>query len=421
MSGPSPAELMALLGAGIEVTDGPSDAGPGMPVVRPRSAEEVSTAMRTATSRGWAVTIRGGGTKSGWGPAADRSDIILDTTELKQMVEHEPGDLVCVAGAGMRLGELRALTAQTPGYRQRLMLDPPRSELSTLGGLVATRASGPLRARYGTMRDLLLGARFVLADGTVAHTGGKVVKNVAGYDLDKLLVGSLGTLAVVVEVALRLHPQADSRGSVLLEHTDPARGAAFLAHLRRAPAVPSVAEAVWPEGVVLVQFDSTGEGAQRQAELVAKLDPAARVLDLAEASYWEKLLEDRPWNQPGTVLGISIPLRATQPLLELVDGLARRGQPVALSLRGTVGSGEIRVDETSAAIQEMRQAVERLDGHLEIHRAEGERRLGSLPRDPVARELMGTVKRALDPTGTLAPGRLEWACGAASAAGGSRG
>jgi glycolate oxidase FAD binding subunit len=379
----------------------------GLPVAYPRTEAEVSCLMRVATRHGWAVTVRGGGTKSGWGPAVERCDLVLATTELNHLVEHEPGDLICVAGAGMRLGELGSLIAQAPGYRQRLMLDPPSGDGATLGGLVATRASGPLRTRYGTMRDLLLGARFVLADGTVAKTGGKVVKNVAGYDLDKLLVGSLGTLAVVVEVALRLHPQAEARQSVLLEGADPLAASGFLTALRRAPAVPSVAEALWPDGAVLVQIDSTREGALRQAELVASLDPRARVLDLAEASYWEEVLSARPWDQPGTVLGVSIPLRATRGLLEMVAARARE-RPIALSLHGTIGSGELRVGRERDELELVRSLVESLGGHVEVHRAELElRQLGSRPLDPVAGELMGAMKRALDPARILAPGRLE--------------
>ena len=368
----------------------------------------MSAVMRLATERDWAVTVRGQGTKGGWGPAVERCDLVLATTALDHLVEHEPGDLICVAGAGMRLSELRDHISQAPGYRQRLMLDPPSVDAATLGGLVATRAAGPLRTRYGTMRDLLLGARFVLADGTVAKTGGKVVKNVAGYDLDKLLVGSLGTLAVVVEVALRLHPQAEARQSVLLEGADSVAASGFLAALRRAPAVPSVAEALWPEGAVLVQIDSTAEGAMRQAELVASLDPRARVLGAVEASHWEEVLRTRPWDQPGAVLGVSIPLRATQALLDLATEQVRGGRPGALSLRGTIGSGEMRVEAEADQLEAVRRRVEGLGGHVEVHRADSElRHLGSRPSDEVAGELMGAVKQALDPGRVLAPGRIE--------------
>jgi glycolate oxidase FAD binding subunit len=410
VSAPRPTELAQLAGAGLEVTESPPGSGlpDGLALARPRSEEEVSVLMRLATQHGWAVTVRGQGTKSAWGPDVERCDLVLDTTGLNQLVEHEPGDLICVAGAGMRLSELQELTSRAHGYRQRLMLDPPGSDAATLGGLVATRAAGPLRTRYGTMRDLLLGARFVLADGTIAKTGGKVVKNVAGYDLDKLLVGSLGTLAVVVEVALRLHPQAEARESVLLEGVDSATAAKFLIALRAAPAVPSVAEALWPEGAVLVQIDGTRDGAIRQAELVAELDPRARVLDLAEASYWEEVLRNRPWDRPGVVLGVSVPLSATRAVLDLVADTAIQEHAVALSLRGTIGCGELRVAASSDKVEGVRREVERLGGQVEVHRAEPELRgLGSRPRDPLAGELMAAVKQALDPGHILAPGRLE--------------
>ena len=108
------------------------------------------------------------------------------------MIAMEPGDFVCIAQAGMRLADLNAALEAEPGHRQRLMLDPPHGADATLGGIVATNASGPLRHRYGAPRDLVIGARMVLADGTRAKTGGRVVKNVAGYDLARLLCGSLG-------------------------------------------------------------------------------------------------------------------------------------------------------------------------------------------------------------------------------------
>ncbi|HUY61208.1 MAG TPA: FAD-binding oxidoreductase, partial [Candidatus Dormibacteraeota bacterium] len=171
--------LAELVGPAAVRPGGPGDAiGELLPslVVRPRTAAEVAAVLRAAADGGWAVVPRGGGTSLLWGARLRRCDVVLDTTGLDALVEHAPADLICVAGAGMRLGALQAVVGGAPGFHQRLMLDPPQGEDATLGGLVATRASGPLRQRYGTMRDLLIGAQFVLADGTVARTGGKVVK-----------------------------------------------------------------------------------------------------------------------------------------------------------------------------------------------------------------------------------------------------
>ncbi len=151
------------------------------------------------------VRVRGGGTKLGWlappQPAA-RSAVEVHMRGLGSILEHSPHDLVVRAEAGVRLVDLQQRVGETG---QRLALDPPEPE-ATLGGVIAANASGPRRHRFGTVRDLLLGVTLVLADGTIAHSGGKVVKNVAGYDLAKLMTGSFGTLAAVAETIWRLHP-----------------------------------------------------------------------------------------------------------------------------------------------------------------------------------------------------------------------
>ena len=414
MKVPTTTQLAQLLGPGFSLSPGGASAATAgtAAVVSPRDAEQVSDVLRLATHQGWAVDVRGSGTKPEWGPALTRCDLVLDTSWLNRLVEHEPGDLVCVVGAGMRLGQLQQMVGGAKGYRQRLMLDPPQGGSSTVGGLIATRAAGPLRNRYGTMRDLLLGAQFVLADGTIARTGGKVVKNVAGYDLDKLLVGSLGTLAVVVEAALRLHPLGEARRAVLFEGADPERAQEFLGRLRRAAVVPIKVEALWPERAIFVQFESSAEGAQRQAELAQGLAAGCQILDPEREAWWETTMAGRPWQRPGVVLGVSVPLEATRNLLGEVEKLAARGVDCELSLRAAIGVGELRMSAEKDTVVEVRGAVEEWGGFVEIHRAPPQLRdLGSVPRDPVARELAAAVKAALDPSATLAPGRLDLGSG----------
>jgi len=409
---PTRDELVDMAGEVATRPGVPGDAVSGMVpalVVTPGSAQDVSAVLRASSQRGWTVVVRGGATKLSWGAPPRRCDIILETSRLDQLVEHEPGDLICVAGAGMTLGSLQSVVAGATGYHQRLMLDPPQGNQATLGGLVATRAAGPIRARYGTMRDLLLGAQFVLSDGTIARTGGKVVKNVAGYDIDKLLVGSLGTLAVLVEVAVRLHPVADSSRTVLLESLSPGQASSFCAALRRAAAVPSLVEMLWPERAVLVRIDSSPEGADRQAERVVALHPRARVLDEPEARGWEQRIEGRPWGGSGPVVGISVPLSAISALLELAEREAASGALLELSVRGTIGVGEARLVADPQVFTRTREGIEKLGGQLEMHRSGADMgRLGSAQQDPVARRLMKAVKTTLDPGGVLAPGRWDW-------------
>ncbi len=395
------ADLEALLGRD-SVTPADGRAGPTpAPTARPRSAEALAEVLALANSRRLAVLVRGGGTKWGWGRAPGRCDLVVETTALNRLLEHEPGDLTCVAEAGLTLGELQRLVASAPGHHQRLMLDPPQGGDATLGGVVATAASGPLRARYGTPRDLLLGARFALADGTLARTGGKVVKNVAGYDLGKLLTGSQGTLAVIVEVALRLHPVPPASCWVVAERLDPQTAQAALAALRRAPAVLSMAELLWPEGRLLARLDGAPSACEQQAEIVRALVPGGRLAGERETDELVRMIERRPWDGEGPVLGISVPVNRIGELL----ALAAVGGPVAhLSLRGTVGAGEARL-QAGADPAQFAARVADLGGFVSWHRG-GDRDSPPLqPLDPVAARLALSVKRALDPHSTLAPGR----------------
>jgi glycolate oxidase FAD binding subunit len=369
--------------------------------VTPKSEAAVAETLRAASEAGRSVVVQGGGTKAGWGRAGAGADVRLSTAKLDALVTHEAGDLICVAQAGMRLADLQAALALDAEHRQRLMLDPPHGAAQTLGGIVAANASGPLRTRYGAPRDLVIGARFVLSDGTVARTGGRVVKNVAGYDLAKLLCGSLGTLAVVTEVAFRLHPLADAARTVALDDATPEAVAAFAQALSTAPVVPAACEAVWPDGALLVRVESSEDGAERQAALAAGLAPGARVLAADEADARWAAHATRPWGGGGVVAAIGVPPARLGDLLALAD---RHGAEAVV--RAHVGVGELRLDDDPERVRALRADVEALGGHAALRRSTPATDALVWPDlDPVAEELMRAVKRQLDPTGTLAPGR----------------
>jgi FAD/FMN-containing dehydrogenases len=176
-------------------------------VARPTTTEQVSTVLRAVDERSAVTVVRGNGTKQTFGGVCPAPDLVLDTRALDRLIEHQPGDLIVRAGAGMPLADLQEHVRDSG---QLLSLDEP-VQGGTIGGVLATNTSGPHRLLHGTARDLLIGITVVLADGTIAHSGGKVVKNVAGYDLGKLLVGSYGTLAVITEATFRLHPVPETR------------------------------------------------------------------------------------------------------------------------------------------------------------------------------------------------------------------
>src|ERR1700760_2958348 len=169
--------------------------------VAPSKTEEVAATVRQARQNRWPVTAVGGGTKQNWGYAVEPR-LLLEMRSLDQLREHTWQDMTCSVEAGCTWAALQAGLAQ---HGQFVALDPLWPDKATVGGIVATNDSGALRLRYGALRDLVIGMTIVLADGTIAHTGGKVVKNVAGYDLHKLMIGAFGTLGIVTSVNFRLH------------------------------------------------------------------------------------------------------------------------------------------------------------------------------------------------------------------------
>jgi glycolate oxidase FAD binding subunit len=171
-------------------------------IVAPDSTEQVAEILRAANQQGRAVEVAGAGTKRGWGNAVDAA-VLLDTRNLAGVRVHSWQDLTATVAAGTVWSTMQRALAQ---HGQRVALDPLWAERATVGGVLATNDSGSLRLRHGSLRDLIIGMTIVLADGTVAKSGGKVVKNVAGYDLHKLMIGAFGTLGVVTEVTFRLHP-----------------------------------------------------------------------------------------------------------------------------------------------------------------------------------------------------------------------
>ena len=186
--------------------------------MRPESVEEAAALLRELGAQGQAVRPVGGGTKP-WGPPGDCAP--LETGGLARILEHNVGDFTAILEAGAPFAEAQAGFAE---HGQAIAWDPPVTPESTIGGIMATADSGPLRHRFGGVRDLVVGVTVVLSDGTVAKAGGKVIKNVAGYDLAKLFTGSFGTLGLIATISVRLHPDP--------EHTATAHGRTFMARPR---------------------------------------------------------------------------------------------------------------------------------------------------------------------------------------------
>jgi glycolate oxidase FAD binding subunit len=181
-------------------------------VALPSDPAEVAESLRSAASQGTVVVPWGAGTKQDLGNPIQQCGLVLSLERLNRVVEYVPADMTITVEAGMRLADIQALTVP---HGQTVALDPPRADRATMGGIAATASCGPRRMAYGRVRDLLLGCRVALPDGRLIKAGGKVVKNVAGYDLTKLMIGSLGTLGIITEVSLRLRPVAADRRTLL--------------------------------------------------------------------------------------------------------------------------------------------------------------------------------------------------------------
>ncbi|HEY2238744.1 MAG TPA: FAD-binding oxidoreductase, partial [Streptosporangiaceae bacterium] len=199
---------VALAGTGAVVRPaGPPDSVGGVAplcVASPATLDQAAGVLAAAAGLDMAVVPRGSGRTISWGLPPARGEVIADLSGMTQILEYAAGDLVVRAEAGVTLGQLAETLAEKG---QRLALDGPPGD--TVGGVVARNSAGPLRLRYGMPRDLLIGITIVRADGHLAKAGGKVVKNVAGYDLGKLFAGSFGTLGLIAEVTFRLHPRPD--------------------------------------------------------------------------------------------------------------------------------------------------------------------------------------------------------------------
>jgi glycolate oxidase FAD binding subunit len=250
--------------------------------LRPATAEEAAELLRAADGP---VRPRGGGTKP-WGPSDEGE--LLETGALDRILEHNVGDFTAVLEAGAPLAVAQAAFAE---HGQMLAIDPALNDAATIGGVMATSDSGPLRHRYGSMRDLVVGATVALSDGTLAKSGGKVIKNVAGYDLAKLFTGSFGTLGLIVRVAVRLHPLAPRTASAVGASDDPARlGDAAIA-LASQPLEADCLDLDWRDGAgrLLVRFGSAAAPDQAAAT-------AARMQELGlEAGTVED--DDELWMQ----------------------------------------------------------------------------------------------------------------------------
>ncbi|MEU5860549.1 FAD-binding oxidoreductase [Nonomuraea sp. NPDC047529] len=365
-------------------------------VALPETVEEVAAVLRACAARDLAAVPVGGGTKLHWGPPPERCDVLLDLRRMDEVLEHAAGDLVVRVQAGVRMGALAEVLA---ARGQELALDVPSAREATVGGTLAAGLPGPRAFRYGAARDLLIGVTVVLADGTVARSGGKVVKNVAGYDLGKLFTGSYGTLGVIAEATFRLHPLPGERSWVVagLPADDvPAIAAALAA----SQAEPSAVEVDRPEPGGPVTLAALVEGTAAGARAGALRDLAGAGAVTGEPpSWWGRVPRDE------VLVEVRFPPAAAGVVLRAAAGCG-------LSLRGSVVAGRVLLEPPAPVAEDvlpglvagLRERVEAAGGRVNVLAAPyaGIDRWGRVSALP----LMRRVKERFDPGRRMSPGRL---------------
>jgi glycolate oxidase FAD binding subunit len=380
-------------------------------VVFPGTADEVGACLALASRHGLAVAPTGRGTRLHWGAPPRGLDLVLSLRRLDRIVAHEPADLTMTVEAGVTLGAIRA---HLDPHRQFLALDPPRAAGSSVGGIVATGASGPRRARYGTIRELLLGVTVARADGTLVKGGGRVVKNATGYDMPKLFVGALGTLGVVVAAHLRLHaaPAVEASWLFAFGSAEAALGAAL--GVLDAPVVVSRLELLTgPVGASLaVTVGSVAEGVRAQsariAEICAGAGGAGRPIDEPEA--WWAATTERTWPAAPDELTLRLGVRTTDLVKALRGVEAVGGRVERATAEAANGVWHLALPcpaDAGGLLARIRDGLAPLDGTCVVEHAP--------PAAAGAVDVWGDVgpalgpmrrlKAELDPAGILNPGR----------------
>ena len=379
-------------------------------VLEPADERQLAAVLRLANEANLAVIPRGGGSKLSWGNPPARADVILSTARLDKIIEHVWADLTVSVEAGCTIRKLQSALAQ---HGQRLALDPLWPEQATIGGVLSTNDSGSLRLRFGPLRDLIIGVTIALPDGTLASSGGKVVKNVAGYDLPKLATGALGTLGVITRAVFRIHPlphhaktlsmfagNLEQMQQLILAVQD-----SMLAHTALQLRIAQDAE---PVVDILLEGTEAGIAAQE-----AQLRGIAGSISLLETDPTVWTASQELWNTADSAALAKIAMLPASigRIIETVQRAASlRGADWKLTMQAT-GIGLLRMDTTPenlhAVLSDLRFEVEASGGSLVALQRPArmpQMETWGKPGDSLA--LMRAVKNQLDPKNTLNPGRF---------------
>ncbi|HEY8460086.1 MAG TPA: FAD-binding oxidoreductase [Blastocatellia bacterium] len=408
-------------GGDFRVADEPERA-----VAFPRNIGELSEMMRLASGEGWRVIPAGAGTWLEMGARPERFDLIVSTAKMTRMLEYEPADLTATVEAGIPLATFNRRTAQD---RQFIPLDPFGDERSTIGGVIATASSGPLRCAYGTPRDWLIGAAVVHVDGRITRAGGKVVKNVAGYDLCKLYVGSFGTLAVIAEASFKLRALPASERTVVFYSRYAESLCSLAARIMDSDVQPAAMELISPHNETLPHLDAEhfalalrflneSETIDWQIEGAARLGSGLELTPLGEAeasNFWRKYHESETSPDGEFVLKLSAMPADLNDLIADINRVLPPARLRAHAANGVVrlqgGPGwldGLKTEERLSLLVEVRRLARARGAQTIILRAPDDIKSRIDVWDEVggAAGLMRAMKEKFDPHRLLSPGRF---------------
>jgi len=379
------------------------------------TVNDIASALARASRARQRVAIEGAATKSGWGSLAAAADVTLTTGALNAVVDHRYGDLTATVQAG---ASLAAVNRELGRHGQWIPLDPPWADRATIGGVIATNDSGPRRHKFGAPRDLIIGVEIVRIDGTVAKSGGIVVKNVAGYDLGRLMAGSFGSLAVIASATFKLYPVPPASRTLVVHFGDhwaaggpPER---MIAALAASHVTPTSIELQTRPPRLLVRFESNEGAAEQQAAAAAGIADSlgattSVVAGLEEAAVWDAHTA-RPWNGAGTIVKVTCLPAQVAPTIGWFnetlhdvdwDAVGRAGVGVLLVRVGGDVSRQART------IADLRARFAPGTGSAVIVRGSDDLKRIADVWGPAGDTLpvMRAVKQQFDPDGLLNPGR----------------
>ena len=405
----------------------------GHSLVTPQTEEEISTILKFANQNKLTISINGGGTKRGFGGQIEKADILLSLAQYKGVVEHTVGDMTLTVKSGTNFRALQDYLAQ---FNQKLALDPFWPEFATIGGIIAANESGPKRLGYGSARDSVIGLSMIYPDGKIIRSGGKVVKNVAGYDMNKLFIGSMGTLGVISEVTVKLRPIAKCESLALLSFP---KGNAdeiqqFAVELLDSAIEPVCLELLNPSlserltgnkcYTLAISFEDVESSVRYQEDWIRERIPQNITLLILRSekaqTFWKDFYQTSP---NGAFEQISHPVTASMKIgvvnldvinmifeSQLIEDICN----VAIDAHGGLGHGLCHIhisgieEDVVRAVNELRERAIQLGGygiikHLPYHLRQ---KVSVWGEQPPTYFLLKGIKAKIDPYSTLNKGRF---------------